>query len=62
MARRKLQRNFQSVYFVALVRGDRDHYFDRQTLPVAISAITRTIHISDAQFGCCRRRFSRPMR
>jgi len=26
-------------------------YFDRQTLPVAISAITRTIHISDAQFG-----------
>jgi ACS family hexuronate transporter-like MFS transporter len=26
-------------------------YFDRQTLPVAISAITRTIRISDAQFG-----------
>ncbi|MGB6158367.1 MAG: MFS transporter, partial [Acidobacteriaceae bacterium] len=26
-------------------------YFDRQTLPVAIGAITRTIHISDAQFG-----------
>jgi ACS family hexuronate transporter-like MFS transporter len=26
-------------------------YVDRQTLPVAIGAITRTIHISDAQFG-----------
>ena len=39
-------------YFVALVAAAiAISYFDRQTLPVAISAIARTIHISDAQFG-----------
>jgi ACS family hexuronate transporter-like MFS transporter len=39
-------------YFVALVTAAIDiSYFDRQTLPVAISAIQRTIPLSDQQFS-----------
>jgi ACS family hexuronate transporter-like MFS transporter len=39
-------------YFVALVTGAiAISYFDRQTLPVAVSAIQRTIPLSDQQFS-----------
>jgi len=39
-------------YFVALATAAiAISYFDRQTLPVAISAIERTIPISDQQFS-----------
>jgi ACS family hexuronate transporter-like MFS transporter len=39
-------------YFVALVTAAiAISYFDRQTLPVAISAIERTIPLSDQQFS-----------
>ena len=39
-------------YFVALVTAAiAISYFDRQTLPVAISAIQRTIPLSDQQFA-----------
>lgn len=39
-------------YFVALVTAAiAISYFDRQTLPIAISAIQRNISISDQQFG-----------
>lgn len=45
-------RRSRAWYFVALVAAAiAISYFDRQTLPVAISAIQRTIRISDAQFG-----------
>jgi ACS family hexuronate transporter-like MFS transporter len=47
-----LVRRSRAWYFVALVAAAiAISYFDRQTLPVAISAIQRTIRISDAQFG-----------
>src|SRR6201996_3161676 len=39
-------------YFVALVTAAiAISYFDRQTLPVAISAIQKTIPLSDQQFS-----------
>ena len=39
-------------YFVALVTAAiAISYFDRQTLPVAISSIQRTIPLSDQQFS-----------
>ena len=45
-------RSSRAWYFVALVAAAiAISYFDRQTLPVAISAIQRSIRISDAQFG-----------
>jgi ACS family hexuronate transporter-like MFS transporter len=47
-----LVRSSRAWYFVALVAAAiAISYFDRQTLPVAISAIQRSIRISDAQFG-----------
>lgn len=50
--RTSLQRNSQSWFFVSLVTlAIAISYFDRQALPVAISAVEHTIPISDAQFA-----------
>jgi MFS transporter, ACS family, hexuronate transporter len=47
-----LQRTSQPWFFVSLVTlAIAISYFDRQALPVAISAVERTIPISDAQFA-----------
>ena len=47
-----MQRTSQPWFFVSLVTlAIAISYFDRQALPVAISAVERTIPISDAQFA-----------
>jgi MFS transporter, ACS family, hexuronate transporter len=47
-----LQRTSQPWFFVLLVTlAIAISYFDRQALPVAISAVERTIPISNAQFA-----------
>lgn len=50
--RKNLRRSAQPWFFVSLVTlAIAISYFDRQALPVAISAIERTIPISDARFA-----------
>src|ERR1700677_843672 len=52
MERTRLQRTSQPWFFVSLVTlRIALSFFDRQALPVAISAVERTIPISDAQFA-----------
>ena len=53
-AKRRIQPKLIEVqwYFVAMVTAAiAISYFDRQTLPVAISSIERTIPLSDQQFS-----------